>query len=387
MSTENPVAVVTEQIWFSSNAKICFGVQGENQSYSILRNSDASFITHIGKAYLKIGHNELYESFQAAWGGAPLEEKIKDPMQKITQLEAIVSYIERIYSEMNSVRAKKVCLPPLPDYIVSPYNKNYLKSDKKEKDMTLRIGLIDDFRKQLRQEYAIDFERNGHIVYMASDGFGKSMFLQNIILGLAIKNSVSALNFYIIDIGDYALFQYEKLNHVIDYLSYTDLNRIDAFINKIKNIIEKRKKILHAKKKNVNLSTNQKVNFPAIVIVIDNYDHTNELGKSIIGLINDVLIEGESVGVYLLLTVQNVDAIGMRLLENFKVKIAGFNHDQDQIYYLFGQRNNYLTEKKKGRALIKLDEICLMQLYLPISTENLRPYIEVACLISDINET
>lgn len=387
LSTENPAAIVNEQIWSSSNAKICFGVQDENQSYSILRNSDASFITHVGKAYLKIGHNELYESFQAAWSGAPLEEKNKDPMPKITQLEAIVSYIERIYSEMKSVRAKKVCLPPLPDYIVSPYNKNYLKSDKKEKDMTLRIGLIDDFRKQTRQEYAIDFERNGHIVYMASDGFGKSMFLQNIILGLAIKNPVSALNFYIIDMGDYALSQYKKLNHVIDYLSYTDLNRIDVFINKIKNIIEKRKKILHTKKlKNVNLCTNQEVNFPAIVIVIDNYDHINELGKSIIGLINDVLIEGESVGVYLLLTVQNVDAIGMRLLENFKVKIAGFNHDQDQIYYLFGQKNNYLTEKKKGRALIKLDEICLMQLYLPISTDNFRPYFEVDSLINVINE-
>ena len=47
--------------------------------------------------------------------------------------------------------------------------------------------------------------KNGHLLYMASGGYGKTMLLTQIILGLSMKNAVKNLNFYLIDLGNSAL--------------------------------------------------------------------------------------------------------------------------------------------------------------------------------------
>ena len=71
---------------------------------------------------------------------------------------------------------------------------------------------------QSQKEYVLDLEKNGHLLYMASSGYGKSMLLTHIILGLSMKNAVRNLNFYIVDLGNSALIAMTLLPHAADYI-------------------------------------------------------------------------------------------------------------------------------------------------------------------------
>jgi len=68
------------------------------------------------------------------------------------------------------------------------------------------------------------------------------------------------------------------------------------------------------------------------------------------------------------------------IMINFKERIAGSNYNKDEINNLIGRSRVNLTEGRKGRALVNMDGIKLMQLYTPVSNrENLQE------LIADIN--
>mgnify|MGYP002508195830 CR=1 FL=1 len=47
--------------------------------------------------------------------------------------------------------------------------------------------MIDVPEEQLQEEYTLDLMKNGHLLYMASGGYGKTMLLTQIILGLSMN--------------------------------------------------------------------------------------------------------------------------------------------------------------------------------------------------------
>lgn len=269
----------------------------------------------------------------------------------------------------------------MPNQILSPYNQRKTISNPKELSTTLGIGLIDDVETRTRREYILDFMRNGHILYMASEGYGKTTFLANIILGLSIKNSVKDLEIYVLDMGSYDLAPYRKLNHVMDYFSYRDLDRLDKFYNLMMGIMIERKKLFASFALEDFSQYNQTHNshLSAIIIAVDDYEHIDEFEK-MSELIRKIATEGCALGIYLAVTLTRTSAMKYSTMINFKERIAGFNYDKDDIDNLIGRNQVNLTEKRKGRALVDMDGIKLMQLYTTDSNgENLQE------LIADIN--
>lgn len=94
-------------------------------------------------------------------------------------------------------------------------------------DYTLGLGLIDVPEEQLQEEYTLDLIKNGHLLYMASSGYGKTMLLEQIVLGLSMKNAVQNLNFYLLDWGNSALISLKGLPHVADYIGMDDTEKLD----------------------------------------------------------------------------------------------------------------------------------------------------------------
>ena len=254
-------------------------------------------------------------------------------------------------------------------------------SNSSELSTTLGIGIVDDVEMFSRREYILDLMQNGHILYMASDGYGKTTFLQNILLGLSIKNSVKNLEIYVLDMGRHGLAPYKKLNHVVDYFSYGDIDRLDKFYKSIMDIMLERKKLLDSALLENFLQYNQShaSHLPAVVIAVDDYEHIDEFEK-MPELIKKVAIEGCDLGIYLAVTLTHTDAMKISTMINFKERIAGFNYIDGEIDNLIGQCRMHLTKGRIGRALVDMDGIKLMQLYTPISHgENLEE------LIADIN--
>src|SRR5690606_24345640 len=70
LATQKPTGVVDDQIWSNSRFKIALKVADRSDSMEMLRTPDASEITQVGRGYMQVGNNEIYELFQSAWSGA-----------------------------------------------------------------------------------------------------------------------------------------------------------------------------------------------------------------------------------------------------------------------------------------------------------------------------
>ena len=403
LATQKPSGVVDDQIWTNSKFKLCLKVQNEGDSREMLKTPDAANITQAGRSYLQVGNNEIYELFQSAWSGATYqkeqttEEKEDDRVYlvneigqgvlinqdlsgpkdsnqiKATQLDVVVSHLYGVYNCRENVAVKKPWLPSLPGMILSPHTQKVMDSSIfTELDITLGLGMIDIPEEQMQREYIMDMVKNGHLLYMASSGYGKSMFLGQIIVGLAMKNAVKNLSIYILDLGNSALIPYKGLPQVADYMGFDEMEKIDKFQRLILDMIAERKKLFaKAMAQNFNVyNQSQEEKLKAVVIVVDNYDIVGELGEEMISFLQKISRDGAGLGIYLVVTMTRDSVMRSATKGNFKERIAGFNFMDGENSSFIGRSQIRLPEDKKGRALVKQEGINLMQLYTPVPCED-----------------
>lgn len=421
LATQKPSGVVDDQIWTNSKFRLCLKVQNAGDSKEMLKTPDAANITQAGRAYLQVGNNEIYELFQSAWSGASYssnqteEEKEDDRVYlisplgqgrlinqdlsgtvesnqiKATQLDAVVAHLHDIYEKEQAVEVKKPWLPSLPDFMESPYTKEVIDSAQfKEGDYTLGIGMIDVPEEQLQEEYQLNLMKNGHLLYMASGGYGKTMLLTNIVVGLSMKNSVRNLNFYILDLGNSGLIPLMGLPHVADYMGLEDGEKIEKFQKMILDeIAERKRKFAKAMAQSISVyNSSQAEPLKILVLLIDNFDSFKELGDKADQFIQKVCRDGAGLGIYLLVTMSRINAMRGAVLNNIKERIAGYNFEEGESRNLIGRSDYNLPEDKKGRVLVKRDNVNIMQVYTPVEFESELSYNEnLKKLISNIAQT
>lgn len=409
LATQKPSGVVDDQIWTNSKFRLCLKVQNAGDSKEMLKTPDAANITQAGRAYLQVGNNEIYELFQSAWSGASYssnqteEEKEDDRVYlisplgqgrlinqdlsgtvesnqiKATQLDAVVEHLHDVYEKEQAVEVKKPWLPSLPDFMESPYTKKVVDSAQfKEGDYTLGIGMIDVPEEQLQEEYQLNLMKNGHLLYMASGGYGKTMLLTNIAVGLSMKNSVRNLNFYILDLGNSGLIPLMGLPHVADYMGLDDGEKIEKFQKMILDeIAERKRKFAKAMAQSISVyNSSQAEPLKILVLLIDNFDSFKELGDKADQFIQKVCRDGAGLGIYLLITMNRINAMKGAVLNNIKERIAGYNFEEGESRNLIGRSDYNLPEDKKGRVLVKRDNVNIMQAYTPVACESELSYNE-----------
>lgn len=416
LATQRPSGIVDEQIWSNSKFKLALKVQNEADSKEVIKTPDAANITEPGRAYLQVGNNEIYELFQSAWSGADYvsieeEEKIDDRIYLIndlgqgelinedlsdkrksehvqqTELDVVVDFLDELYKKEDCVEVKKPWLPPLKKQISIPEK---LKDELPEElNLDLSLGRIDIPEKQEQKDYCIDLTGEGNILYIASSGYGKTSFLSTSILSLAQKNKVENLNFYILDFGSNALVSLNRLNHVSDYITFDDEERMSKFIRIIEEELSIRKQKL-AEKMVQNISIYNRVSedkLRSIVIVIDNYDVVRELGYEVEDFFTKISRDGQGLGIYLLATATRSGAMKYATLNNFKNKIAGYNFDATEINMIVG-RSQYQQSEIRGRVLVNYeDSVNMMQMYVIDEFKDEIEYNEnISNLIDNINE-
>lgn len=283
-ATAKPSGVIDDCIYSMCRSRICFKLVDELDSRDMLRSTDAAYLTNVGRAYMQVGNFETYELFQAAWSGAPSQNRIEEKGEEIsrkTQCEDTVQYIIELCKTENILSVGQLWFPPMSNQIVSPYTQMNVIRNRGDLSTTLGIGLVDDVEMQARREYILDFMRNGHILYMASEGYGKTTFLENIILGLSMKNSAKDLEIYVLDMGSYGLEPYSKLDHVVDYFCYRDLDRLGDFYSLMVGMMEERRKmIVSASLQNfIEYNKMHSPRLSVVIIAVDDYEYIDEFEK------------------------------------------------------------------------------------------------------------
>lgn len=414
LATQQPAGVVDEQIWTNSNFKIALKLQNESDSREILKTADAAGITRAGRAYLKVGNNERYELFQSAWSGAPVRSFLgkKDGDERVyrvnalgqgellnqdlsdlsssqgqavsdrTELELTVERLKELSSTLSIRPVRRPWLPPLPPMLVSPLMEELCEGEsgsssgsrenRKISDLCFPIGLLDIPEEQLQKVYRPDLQKDGGILYFASAGFGKTSLLMTAALSLAWKNPVELLHFYVLDFGNSGLVMLDALPHTADYIRYDDGEKLLKFQKRLMEELRRRKR-LFAGNAAQNFRVYQELSserLPAVVILVDPFDAVRELGPELEDFFVRITRDGPGLGIFPIFSATRSAAVKYAILNNFKLKIAGFLHDEHEAAGIVGRCGYPLTETR-GRAYVKLTDVHLMQLYLicPFSDE------------------
>ncbi len=415
LATQKPSGVVDDQIWSNSKFKLALKVQNESDSNEVLKTKDAAEITQPGRAYLQVGNNEIYELFQSAWSGATYKgnqtaEDVEDftiytinelgqyevltedlsglsqqdvPKRQSTELEAVVEEIHQAAIVQSIQALPRPWLPPLEDRI----SRHELGDVVKEKQrLTAKIGMIDLPHEQSQIPFALDFARDGHVAIFASPGYGKSTMLQTLAMQIAENYTPEEAHFYLLDFGTNGLLPLRKLPHTADMIRLDEELKLQKWMKRMSELIKARKKLLSQ----IGVSnaamykelTHEEL--PDILIFVDVMDAANEspLKDDFDSLMTIIARDGAGLGIFLILTASRQLAIRTPILINIKTQIVLYMIDQSESRGIMGKADVSI-EEMPGRALIKLDEVTLMQVALPAEglddvqiAENLRKAID-----------
>jgi S-DNA-T family DNA segregation ATPase FtsK/SpoIIIE len=400
LATQKPSGVVDDQIWSNSRFKLALKVQDASDSNEIIKTPDAASITLPGRAYLQVGNNEIYELFQSAWSGATynpdlkVEEKaderiwlindfgqyellttdlsehdevhVVDKEEKVTELEAIVDYIAEMFQRTEGVLPEKPWLPPLEDKIVTP-KVDREKAWREERNLAVSFGRMDIPEKQSQETFMFDFSKLSHTAIYASTGFGKSTALQTLVMNLARQNTPAQVQFNLFDFGTNGLLPLKDLPHVADIVKLEEEEKLVKFVLKIRSEINERKELFteYGVASLAQYESKSGKKLPVQITVVDGYDplRESELEDGVESVLNQILRDGASIGMYLVMTGIRVDTFKMSMTSNIPTRIGLFLVEEGAIKDVVG-REALIAQEIIGRGQIKLEMPVSLQVYL-----------------------
>lgn len=407
LATQKPAGIVDEQILSNSRFRLCLKVQNESDSKEILKTPDAANITLPGRTYIQVGNNEIYEVFQSAWSGAAYRET-KEPagtddervyvvnefgqgklinqdlsgkkgeyLACMTQLEAVVAHIREVFEDEGASKVKRPWLPPLEEMLVSPYAgvMREPRMNKLESGLEVCLGKTDIPQIQKQKELKHNFLKDGNLLFAASAGFGKTVFLTTVLVSLAVSNDVDDLNYYILDYGNNGCMLLKGLPHTAEYIALDDKERYWKFKKRITEEITIRKRLFAeyaaSSWEAYRELTGESVKL--IIIAIDQFDVVRETGIEEEEFFTKLTRDGAGLGIYTVASVNRVAAIRQATLNNFNKKIAGYHFDENETFQIVG-RTAYRQTDKKGRVLVSGKNVHEAQIYAMVPCEDQTMY-------------
>lgn len=355
LSTQRPSGTVDDNIASNAKFRLCLRVQTKEDSQDMLGKPDAAYITQVGRCYLQVGNDEVYELFQSGHSGALYnpdeadegsaarlltitgrddiiagrELKNDSRMNDQTQLDAVKDYLaetaraggyQRAHLLWLPVLPESICLDEMEEYQAYAFHDGAWENPPEEWKLSAVIGRTDDPANQAQEALRINFSGGGHHAVIGQVVTGKSTLLQTIIYSLVNRYTPDYLNIYALDFSSRMLSVFEGLPHVGGLMYEGDDEKIGRFFNMIGRLLDERKKVFRGG----NYSQYYRANglrYPSIVIVIDNYAAFSEkTGDKYIDEVIRISKEGESNGIFLLLSAAgfSMNEIPNRLAGNMK---------------------------------------------------------------------
>ncbi|MCI1987152.1 MAG: type VII secretion protein EssC [Lactobacillus sp.] len=405
LATQKPSGVVNDQIWSNSRFKLALKVQDVADSNEILKTPDAASIVEPGRAYLQVGNNEIYELFQSAWSGAKylpgVEQKetvderiflINDlgqyelispdlsadeevQAQKAdapTQLEAVVEAVHEVAAETHAALPDKPWLPPLGTQLVAP-TLDVKANWATPRQLAVAVGMLDIPTEQAQRPLTFDFTTMKHAVIFSSPGFGKSTFLQTLVMQLAEANSPEQVQFHLLDFGTNALLPLNQLPHTADIVQLDQDEKLGKMLQRLEGFIDDRRRLFQkAGVSSLAQYEQAQAPLPVQVVILDGYDAVidHKRREDIDHVLTTVLRDGAAVGVYMVITTNRSNALRTAMMANVETKAVLFMVDETEPMNILG-RDRLIQQDIPGRGQLKYDDqILAFQTYLPAAGED-----------------
>ncbi|RSI22282.1 ESX-1 secretion system protein EccCb1 [Streptococcus sanguinis] len=375
----------------------------------MLKTPDAAEITQTGRAYLQVGNNEVYELFQSAWSGADYQpdkdemgiedhtiylindlgqyevlnqdlsglDLAEDIKEVPTELEAIVSQIQLLTESQQIPPVPQPWLPPLKERMTLQELEPIQPQEawEQKEPVSVLLGMADIPQAQKQEPVSVNLSKDGHILLYGSPGTGKTTFLQSAAMDLARKFSPKDVTLYLMDFGTNGLAPLGQLPQVADTLLLDQTEKIAKFVRIMERELNRRKKLLSdygvGTLELYRQASGQEE--PAIVILLDSYESMKEevYEAELFKLLVRISREGLSIGVHLLVTAGRQSNLRAQFYANFKHQLSLPQNDFGEVRSIVGSTPLAKTmEDIKGRALMKRDEVDVIQLALPVAGAN-----------------
>nr|WP_244227925.1 FtsK/SpoIIIE domain-containing protein [Streptococcus suis] len=403
-----PSGVVDDQIWSNSRFKLALKVADRSDSMEMLKTPDAAEITQVGRGYLQVGNNEVYELFQSAWSGADYqpdkdEQGIEDhtiyAINDIGQYEILnedlsgldqAESIKEVPSELQAIVSKLKALterlsiqalpqpwwPPLPSHLFVEDLRDgaELTWSGVNEELEVLLGLLDKPSQQAQEPLSINLSQDGHLLMYGAPATGKTTFLQTTVLDLARHYSPSELHIYLMDFGTSGLVPMGDLPHVADVFLLDQGEKIGKFIRLLEKEINRRKKLLTEHRVGT-LSMYRQLTGqvePRIVIALDSFESMKDesFEAELLKLLTRISHEGQAIGLHLVVTASRQANLRATFYSNFKHQLTLKQHDKTEVRSVVGATGLADIEDIKGRALYKGEEVYSLQLALPLRVDH-----------------
>ena len=416
LATQSPGGgIVSGQVSANSRFRISLKTAEAAESKDILGTSDAFNITARGRAFIKVGNNEVYEQVQTFFSKAPYRPGLgtKGPATKINIVEldgsrirpevydktigiagadfsegrAVAQHIKDTAIRANIQAARQVWTEPLPESLILPWiNHNHAIADE---DYDIRLpwtgnaprqgliaekrayvsgewkainhgfavtaGLIDDPEAQTQYPLILDFAADGHHALYGAPGSGKTEFIRTVLLSAAMTYTPEQVQFVALDFGTWGLKIFDGLPHTLLIADGSDKDKITQAEQFLLAELESRKRCFSMQGVST-LDAYQDItgkSIPAILITIDNMASLYNMYPDLLETISVLAREGGSLGLYLLMTTGSQVSFMYRLSQYIKCHLTLQLTDKGEYRQLVGGTGKIEPEPFPGRGLVK----------------------------------
>lgn len=387
LATQKPAGVVTDQISANSRFRICMKVQDMADSREMLKRPDAARITQAGRAYVRVGEDELFELFQSFYSAAKYDEQtLADKMNLENQvrvvgvngnrvnplpkrkkseteqdeLTAIIRYINEQCRLYGIEKMAGPWLPELPKWlpfeelgIVPGFDGKTWRE--RRRDLKIPIGKYDIPANQIQGVMYMDLMEIGHFGIYGSPSTGKTFLLKRILMSIGMYYTPKDVKIYLIDAGKWELKEFAEMPHVWEMVLGDEVEKIRQFVKRIVQEMEARKRafLKHAVS---SLSAYREAvdpDLPAIVIMIEQLKPLLEQYPEMDALINEIAGSGQAFGIYLIFTTNAGASVSYKITQKVKGAISLQQPEKGNYAEIVGSVKDISVPQFQGQALMR----------------------------------
>lgn len=374
LATQKPAGTVDDRIWSNARFHLCLKVQDKQDSMDMLHNGDAALLSAPGQCYLQIGNHEYYELFQTGYCGEPYREQEevkrcaalvertgkrlqisgKEQKAKISQLEAVVDYVNQIAKEEHLRRAGPLWMPELPTQILLEEIKKDDGAEGEMAGMELVLGMCDDPENQRQFSYIYNPLVAGNLAVCGGPLSGKSGLLRLLLWQLFQFFTPKQVVVLYVDIGQ------GNMRYILDMPGVLgglwEKEEKDIFFYHLERLFSGRK-MWYRNKEDLSIDGGEE-EIPKVFLLIDNFAALMQiLEEKQQEMLFKLAAEGMGCGIYMAVSAASPGEIPGRLYEKFKTTLALEMSDR----YAYGDilRQYHLPvlpqENTRGRGLCKVE--------------------------------
>lgn len=386
LATQKPAGVVTDQISANSRFRICMKVQDVADSREMLKRPDAARITQAGRAYVRVGEDELFELFQSYYSSAeytgkaehkgkkenqvrivsvtgsrinPLPKKKKKDSE-VDELTAIIGYINKVCKEQKIEKMAGPWLPELPTWL--PLEELGLtdtfdgeKWPVRRNELVVPVGKYDMPQIQAQGVQVLDLSGQGHFGIFGTPATGKTFFLKTMLVSMGLLYTPKDVSITIFDAGSLSLPEFAGMPHVKEVItSQSEEGRIKKAAARLLSEIASRRVAFNKHAVNSLGAYRESVapDTPAIVVLVDHIKGWFDISPEVMACLEEIAANGMTYGIYLVFTATSTLGLSMKFLQLIKGTIALRLADKGDYRSYVGAMDGISMPVTAGQAIL-----------------------------------